>query len=511
MKRLGNLILPLLCGLALCAACAAPQMQYEMSYTVGVDTQGHYLLVDLDLTVDDPARCREITLNMPVWTPGYYEILDFPKHLCDFAAADAAGEPLAWSKEGKNRWHVSVPQDGVVRASYRIFADRRDVASSRVAPDVAFVSPTGVFMHVDGDLGHPVSVEFVLPDGWEHISSGLLPLEEGGRRFRAPDFDVLYDSPFLLGNYYTRTFEHEGRRYDFAIETPDGIEESGFEADFRRIVSAATQLMGEVPYDNYCLIHMGAGGGGLEHLNSQACFTGGSYRFRSRASYVNFMAFTAHEYFHLYNVKSIRPAELWPLNYDREAFTPMLWVSEGLTCYYEFRLLGLAGIAGPDEDLDILSKYFRQYAPYEGQRHMSLREAGYDIWLNFMNRDRNVNDVRVDYYHKGPVVGLLMDIALRRATGMQRSLDDVMRGLYTRYYKELRRGFTEEEFWAMVDEVAGRPMPELRRLADTRDDIDYDSYLPDAGLRIDTSDWSIRRVEAPDAGQEAFLRALNLL
>ncbi len=142
---------------------------------------------------------------------------------------------------------------------------------------------------------------------------------------------------------------------------------------------------------------------------------------------------------------------------------------------------------------------------------MSLREAGYDIWLNFMNRDRNVNDVRVDYYHKGPVVGLLMDIALRRATGMQRSLDDVMRGLYTRYYKELRRGFTEEEFWAMVDEVAGRPMPELRRLADTRDDIDYDSYLPDAGLRIDTSDWSIRRVEAPDAGQEAFLRALNLL
>ena len=141
---------------------------------------------------------------------------------------------------------------------------------------------------------------------------------------------------------------------------------------------------------------------------------------------------------------------------------------------------------------------------------MSLREASYDIWLNFMNRDPNGNEVRVDYYHKGPMVGLLMDIALRRATDMQHSLDDVMRGLYGRYYRELKRGFTEEEFWAMVDAVAGRPMPELRRLADTREDIDYDSYLRDAGLCIDSSDWSLRVVDDPDSGQQAFLRALNL-
>ena len=506
MKRFGFWIALVLC----CVACSAPRLQYEMAYKVGVDTLDRYLLVDLDITVRNPARCPEITFNMPVWAPGYYEILDFPKHLCDFAVADAAGEPLAWSKEGKNRWRVSVPGDGKLKASYRIYANRRDVASSRVEPEIAFVAPAGVFLHVDGDLGHPVTLEFVLPDGWTQISSGLLPLEEGGRRFLAPDFDRLYDSPFLLGNYYTRRFEHEGHRYDFALETPDGIEESGFEEDFRRIVSAATRLMGDVPYDNYCLIHMGAGGGGLEHFNSQACYTSGSYHFRTRQSYVNFLAFTAHEYFHLYNVKCIRPAELWPLDYDREAYTPMLWVSEGLTCYYEFRLLGLSGIASPEEALATLSKYFSQYAPYEGQRHMSLREASYDIWLNFMNRDPNGNEVRVDYYHKGPMVGLLMDIALRRATDMQHSLDDVMRGLYGRYYRELKRGFTEEEFWAMVDAVAGRPMPELRRLADTREDIDYDSYLRDAGLCIETSDWSLRVVDDPDSGQQAFLRALNL-
>ena len=307
MKRFGFWIALVLC----CVACSAPRPQYEMVYKVGVDTLDRYLLVDLDMTVRNPARCTEITFNMPVWAPGYYEILDFPKHLCDFAVTDAAGEPLAWSKEGKNRWRVSVPGDGKLKASYRIYANRRDVASSRVEPEIAFVAPAGVFLHVDGDLGHPVSLEFVLPDGWTQISSGLLPLEEGGRRFLAPDFDRLYDSPFLLGNYYTRRFEHEGHRYDFALETPDGIEESGFEEDFRRIVSAATRLMGDVPYDNYCLIHMGAGGGGLEHFNSQACYTSGSYHFRTRQSYVNFLAFTAHEYFHLYNVKCIMSSACW--------------------------------------------------------------------------------------------------------------------------------------------------------------------------------------------------------
>ena len=168
MKRFGFWMALVLC----CAACSAPRPQYEMAYKVGVDTLDRYLLVDLDVTVRNPARCPEITFNMPVWAPGYYEILDFPKHLSDFAVVDAAGEPLAWSKEGKNRWRVNVPGDGELKVSYRIYANRRDVASSRVETAVAFVAPAGVFLHVDGDLGHPVSLEFVLPDGWTQIQAG---------------------------------------------------------------------------------------------------------------------------------------------------------------------------------------------------------------------------------------------------------------------------------------------------------------------------------------------------
>ena len=506
MKRF-RLIVPLAFVLAL-FSCGKKDVSYRMDYTVAVDTAGRYLLVDLEMQT--APGTEGVTLNMPRWTPGYYEMMDFPKHLCDFAASDAAGNAVTWEKEGMNRWKVSVPEDGRVNVSWRIYADRRDVASSRVGRDIAFVSPAGVFMHVDGDLRHPVSVRFNLPDGWEKISSGLLPVEGTQDTFLADDFDRLYDSPFLLGNYYTCDFEHEGHPYRFAIETPDGIEESGFKEDFCKIVSAATRLMGEVPYDNYCLIHLGAGGGGLEHWNSQACYTDGSYCF-SPGRRVSFLAFTAHEYFHLYNVKCIRPAELWPFNYDTEAVTPMLWVSEGLTCYYEFRLLRTSGVATADEALRELSGYFASYAPYEGQRHMSLRQSSYDIWLNFMNGDRNERDVRLNYYFKGPVVGLLMDIDIRRHTGQEKSLDDVMRALYNRYYKDLQRGFTEEEFWREVENAYGGPVPHLRALVDTTEDIDYDSYLRDAGFFVDTESRAIRRVENPTPAQAAFLESLNLI
>ena len=490
-------------------SCGKRDASYRMDYTVAVDTAGRYLLVNLEMQTA-PGTDR-VTLNMPRWTPGYYEMLDFPKHLCDFAASDAAGGAVNWEKDGMNRWKVSVPKEGRVNVAYRIYADRRDVASSRVDRDIAFVSPAGVFMHVDGDLQHPVNVRFNLPDGWEKISSGLLPVEGTQDTFRADDFDRLYDSPFLLGNYYTSDFEYEGHPYRFAIETPEGIEESGFQEDFCKIVSAATRLMGEVPYDNYCLIHMGAGGGGLEHWNSQACYTDGTYRFSSRSRQVSFLAFTAHEYFHLYNVKCIRPAELWPFNYDTEAVTPMLWVSEGLTCYYEFRLLRTSGAATADEALRVLSGYFASYAPYEGRRHMSLRQSSYDIWLNFMNGDRNERDARLNYYFKGPVVGLLMDIDIRRHTGQKKSLDDVMRALYNRYYKELQRGFTEEEFWREVEKAYGGPVPQLRALVNTTDDIDYDSYLRDAGLFVDTESRAIRRVENPTPAQAAFLERMDMI
>ena len=415
-------------------------------------------------------------------------------------ADDEAGDPYPGKKDVKSvqplTWFVS--ERGGTQTHPNLIHDISETSK-------------GLISFIYGDYKALPAPEIAEPTNIleDSFTANWLPVEGATTTFRAEDFDRLYDSPFLLGNYYSCDFTHEGHPYHFAVETPDGIEESGFREDFCKIVSAATRLMGEVPYDNYCLIHMGAGGGGLEHWNSQACYTDGSYRFTSRAHYITFMAFTAHEYFHLYNVKCIRPAELWPYNYDTEAVTPLLWVSEGLTCYYEFRLLTASGVATIDEALQKLSGYFSLYAPYEGQHHMSLRQSSYDIWLNFMNRDANDRDVRVNYYFKGPVVGLLMDIEIRRHTGREKSLDDVMRALYNRYYKQLQRGFTEEEFWQEVEAVYGGPVPQLRALVNSTDDIDYEAYLRDAGLYVDTEHWAIRRAEDPTPDQTDFLQTIT--
>lgn len=508
-----KILLSIVIALTLCGM-AQPSQQtptdYSLDYSVAFDTAGHYLLVDLTYTADAGSKRADVVLNMPRWAPGYYEMLDFAKHLTDFRATDQAGTPLRWNKEGLNRWRIPLPADGRLCVSYRVYANQRDVASSRVESNVAFVAPNGVFMYVDGEQQHPVTVRFDMPQNWQHIATGMRPDADDNRSFTVQDFDVLYDSPLLLGNFYTQTFTHEGHDYELALETPEGVEEVGFADDFKRIISATTKMMGDVPYDNYCLIHMGEGQGGLEHLNSQACYTDGTYRFESRRSHVKFLAFVAHEYFHLYNVKCIRPSELWPLDYDHEAITPMLWVSEGLTCYYEFRLLRNAGIVTTDEALQLLSTYFSLYAPYEGQYHQSLRQSSYDIWLNFMNHDKNGRDVRVNYYFKGPVIGLLLDIDIRRKSRHEHSLDDVMRQLYQRYYHELKRGFTEEEFWQACADAAGEPLTEVRRLVETTDTIDYAAWLDTAGLRIDSTDWSIRHADTLTAAQTEFLRRMNL-
>ncbi len=487
----------------------AADSDYTLTYIVTPDTVGRYLCVELDYESQAGDAPDDLLLKMPVWAPGYYLIVDFPKYLTDFAVVGEDSRPLVWSKTGKNGWRIERPGRRF-RATYRIFANERSVAECRVEHDRAFVAPNGVFMYVDGDKEHSVEVTYRLPENWQRISTGLKPVAGEANTFFAPDFDVLYDSPALMGNHFVMTFTHEGHDYEFALETPDGFDESPFLEDFKKMVSAATRLMGHVPYDNYCLIHLGQGQGGLEHANSQACYTDGTFRFSRRDDYLSYLLFTTHEYFHLYNVKSIRPVELGPFDYDREVLTPMLWVSEGFTVYYETQLLLRAGLMTPDEALQQHSEFLQTVEGNEGHRHMSLRQSSYDIWLNFFNRAENGRDVRISYYDKGPTVALLFDIEIRRMTKGRRSLDDLMRLLYNRFFLDLKRGFTEDEFWAAAEEVAGGRLTQIRRYVDTTDEIDYESYLSDAGLQLDRSTWVLSRNPHPSAAALAFRRSMYL-
>ncbi len=478
-------ILPLLLVLAVAfpSCCKGTKGAYDISYVVSFEPESHYIDVQMQY-IPQKAKSGTVTFKMPVWAPGYYTIMDYPKYLTGFEAYRPDGSPLEWSKSGKNAWVVK--DADTVKVSYKVYADAMSVADSRVQEDAAFIAPGGVFLYKD--IGHPVSVRFILPEGWSKVSTALA-FDDGV--YRAPDFDVLYDSPVLAGNHYTEFREQDGHIYEFAVLTPQGFEESHIADDFLAGVREAVKIFGDTPYDSYHLLLLGKGPGGLEHQASQADYTSGHWDFDTRGEYIRTLKFITHEYFHNYNVKAIRPIELGPFDYDGEVFTPMLWVSEGFTCYYESVLLQRAGIITAQEHLDFIARYIKDTESTPGRAHMSMRQSSYDIWLNFFNRSSNASDVTISYYVKGPVIGFLMDLKIRQLSGGEKSLDDLMNLLYWRYYKEKGRGFTEEEFWEAAEEVAEGSLEQIRRYTDTTEEIDYESILAPSGLTLDRTAWTL--------------------
>jgi predicted metalloprotease with PDZ domain len=451
----------------------------RLHYTVSFDPAGNYLNVELHAT---QLEGTQTMFKLPVWAPGYYRIMDYPKNIVDFAVSNAT-QPLLWEKVGKSGWLVKHGADKSITVTYRVFADAQSVADAKVTLERAFIPGNGVYMYIENQKELPVTVTFNPPPEWKRISTGLDPVPEQKNTYRASDFDILYDTPVLLGNHTTLFFDLEGRQYEMALETPEGMEETTFVDDLKRMISASTALIGGVPYQHYCFLFLGPGGGGLEHINSQASF-GISFRNRDRSRYLSLLSFVTHEYFHLYNVKTIRPIELGPFDYDKEVFTSGLWISEGFTSYYESIILRRAGIITSEEALREHSGPIRSIENAEGKLHMSLRQSSYDIWLNFFNRSANGN-TRISYYTKGQTLGLLTDIAIRQMSNNAKSLDDVMRSLYHDFHIAKGRGFTEEEYWQLCAEMAGAPLTEIREYVDTTKEIDYAKYLGYAGVDID--------------------------
>jgi predicted metalloprotease with PDZ domain len=424
-------------------------------------------------------------LKMPVWTPGYYRIMDYAKFVKDFRAEDGDGRALAFEKTAKNIWRVRTGKASSLVVSYEVYAFTRFVADSYLNDDGGFITPTGVFMHVGGRLKDPVTVTVLPPPGWKRVSTGLDPVPGRPNTFSAPDFDTLYDCPILVGDQEILTFEAAGRPHTVAAYDLGSVDRAKFTGDLKKIVEAAAALMGELPYRHYTFLVIGPGGGGLEHLNSTAV-TLNPGSLGTPRGYQGWLCFIAHEYFHLFNVKSIRPVALGPFDYDRENYTNMLWFSEGVTVYYEFVLLNRAGLMTRDEVLERLGSTIADYENAPGRRHQSATLSSFDTWTGFFGRSEHAANTTISYYDIGCGLGLLLDLKIREASKGRSSLDDVMRTLYRTFYKDKKRGFTDREFRDVCERAAGVPLGEIFDVyAPTVEKWDYAKYLGYAGLGID--------------------------
>jgi predicted metalloprotease with PDZ domain len=368
------------------------------------------------------------------------------------------------------------------------------VRNNWVESAFAMINGAPTFITLVERAARPHEVRIELPAAWKKVETPLEPISGSANAFRAADFDTLVDSPIIIGNPLTREFTVDGKRHVVLFEGDTQlIDADKAAADVQKIVNAAKGVMGPLVYPHYHFLTMVVEqGGGLEHKNG---YLGMTNRFatRTHAGYMGFLGTLAHEYFHNWNVKRLRPVELGPFDYENENYVKTLWVAEGFTDYYADVLPKRAGIATREEFLDGVSGQIEQVQNAPGRLVTPVNMSSYDAWIKQYRPDENQANVTVNYYPKGAVIAFLLDAKIRKATNGARSLDTGMQWAMQRYSGD--KGYTPEQFYAVMGEVAGSDLkPWFQKVAESTDELDYSEALEYYGLRFRPANTSGRAV-----------------
>jgi predicted metalloprotease with PDZ domain len=433
---------------------------------------------------------------MAVWTPGSYLVREYARHVEALAATDSGRAPLRIEKTRKNRWRISTNGTRVVRLRYRVYAREMSVRTNWVDEEFALVNGAPTFITlVESPSRRAHEVRVVLPKEWARSLSGMQP-GPAANTFVAPDYDALVDSPIVAGTPSVYEFRVSDKPH-YLVDFREGGVWNGPQAvrDLAKVAETTVRFWGDAPFDRFYFFNIiGAPRNALEHKNSTVINIPRESA-NSRAGYLDWLSTAAHEYFHAWNVKRLRPVELGPFDYENEVYTKSLWFVEGVTDYYADLLLARADLATQDEYLDLLSSQIQSLQSTPGRLEQSAEMASYDAWIKFYRSDENTANTAISYYVKGAVIGFLLDAKLSRMTNGAKSLDDLMRVMYSRFSAE--RGFTPEDLRETAAAVAGPANArELRAWLElvlgTTAELDYTDAIGWFGLRLTPSPQSPR-------------------
>ena len=453
------------------ASAPITDIRYEVTFTRS-NAEHRVVSTAMTFTVGGNAP---VVLSLPAWTPGSYEIANFARNISNFAAEEAGGT-LAWDKLDQDTWRVRPTGIGQITVHFDYQADSLDNANTWSRPDFLLFNGTNLFFYPEGrGFNFPASVTVNTEAGWKTVT-GMTAA--GPRRFVASNYHDLVDMPFFVGNFDLDSTQISGAWVRLATY-PSGSVTGGariavWEA-LKRIIPVEAKVFGETPFTTYSLMQIAdpsyGGGSGLEHQNSHVDILGAGML----GSPV-LQSLYAHEIFHAWNVKRLRPSDIWPYRYDQPQPTPLLWISEGITDYYADLAEVRGGIVDAREFYVLTGEKISEVAALPPT---SLEDASLSTWIHPRDGTEYV------YYPKGSLAGLLIDIMIRDATDNRASLDDVFRSLYNAAYKN-DRGFTSDEWWAAVTRAAnGKSFADFyARYIDGRERFPYDQVLPLAGLRL---------------------------
>ncbi|MFN0279502.1 MAG: M61 family metallopeptidase [Pyrinomonadaceae bacterium] len=453
----------------------------EIGYTISMPKPWTHML-EVEMRLKWAQMPETVELKMPVWTPGSYMVREFARHLQDFVVKDANGSALTWRKINKNTWQIDSKAAKEIAVSYRVYSNELTVRTNELNDEHAFWNNAATLLFVKGQLQAKATVRVVPFGNWK-VATGLPAVAGIANTFVAENYDVLYDSPFEVSDFKEILFDVQGKKHRYVITGEGNYDLNKLAADTAKIVDESYKIFGDLPYNDYTFILNLRGGGGLEHANSTA-LQADRFAFKSDSRYKGFLGLVAHEFFHVWNVKSIRPDTLGPFDYESENYTKLLWVAEGTTAYYEGILMRRAGLITDKELLETKASQIKQLQERPGRFEMSLEEASFDAWIKYYRQDENAINNQVSYYDKGEIVNMMLDIAIRTASGGAKSLDDVLRHLYTEFSKK-GRNYTPEDFQKAAELAAGKSLEDFfaKYIRGTAE-IDYAEIVKPLGLEL---------------------------
>ncbi len=416
----------------------------EIQYTVRMEKPAtHYFDISMQLS---GLTGKQTILKMATWTPGSYLIREYARNVEGFYATAPDGKELPGMKINKNTWEVRHNTNTKIEIRYRLYANEMAVRNCYLDQEQAYINGAAVFLYVQGQENTKAQLEIDLPAGFSQIVTALKTTGQAPNRFQIENIDELFDSPILCGNPLVLNFQAAGVKHRAAFQGPGNMNQDRIKADFKKIIETEKNIFQHHPCTDYTfLVHnLPNGGGGLEHGHSTSLQTAWN-TYDNEASYQNFLALVAHEYFHLWNVKRLRPKPLGPFNYDGENYCRMLWVAEGFTSYYDDFVLFRAGITKKERFLEVVASNLSRVESVPGMYVQSLAEAGLDAWIKYYRPNENSGNSQTDYYTKGAALATLLDMLLIRESKGQANLDNLLRDMYQEYYLKKDIWFTEED------------------------------------------------------------------
>ena len=476
------------------------EMTEPIRFSVSIPNPDDHLIA-VRMEVPELGREESVELCMPVWSPGSYKVREYSRHVQNIRAEDADDRERQMEKVDKATWRVDCDGTDRLSVQYEVYAHRLNVREKHVDDSHAFYQPTALYLYPKGRLDSPARLEVNPPYPDWKVYCGLQPVDGGENRWRAPDFDTLFDMPVEMGDHDEVVFEVDGVEHTMAFWGEGNWDRERLERDVPEIVSANASLFDGLPYDEYTFVTLLSGGayGGLEHRNSTALIypqnqfgeapdAGDSEPPIEDDDYLNFLSLVAHEHFHVWNVKRIFPKAIEEFDYQRENYVPDIWTIEGITSFYDRVALLRSGLVDADRFLEFFADRIRKYESIPGRHVDSLREAGMDAWIKLYRPDENRLNSTVSYYLKGSLVALLLDLRIRRETDGERSLDDLLQHLWETFGRTEKRGYPDGYYEKAASQIAGTDLSRFfDRYVRGTDEFDWEEALDPLGLTLERS------------------------